>query len=535
MPKDGIDHHHHGVKVMLSSSKNSPQKLLDKIQQQEQQIRDYELLDRILRQVNSEIHVEDTLKLIIRETMQLCEADQVSIMLIDSKRLPEPMTLMRQGHPGDENLDHYLNSLLTGWVMHNQITLLSNNLGEIIGKKNVKSKYRNISSVLSVPLMEEGKICGVINLISENKHHLFGEREQHLMTILASQCALIIRHARLHDDLFTETRRLKKEVQQKHERHGIIGNSPNMQAVFTLLDSVLPTDVRVLIEGESGTGKERIARAIHYSGARKEAPFVAIDCGALPANLLESELFGYVKGAFTGANQDRRGLFEEAHGGSLFLDEINNMPTEIQAKFLRALQEGEIRPLGTSQTKKVNARIIAAASKNLKEEVSAGSFRQDLFYRLNVVTIALPSLRERKEDIVILADHFLKQMAEKYGKKIEGFDAATISALEAYSWPGNIRELENAIERAVVLCKTEQLNKNDFDFPEARDGQMETTAAGFEPQPWDDALFYMKRKYVKQVLDYTGGLKKKAAEILKLQPTYFSRLLKNLNLQDKDS
>lgn len=379
---------------MLSSSKKIERELHNKIKQQEEQIRDYELLDKILRQVNAEIHVENTLKLIIKETLRLCRADQASIMLIDVERIPEPLTLMRQGHPGDKTLDHYLNSLLTGWVMHNQTSLLSNHLAKIIGKNRIKAKYRKISSVLSIPLIDEGKICGVINLISENRDRLFGKREQHLMTILAFQCAIIIRHARMHDDLFAETRRLKKEVQRKHERHGIIGHSPKMQTVFTLLDSILPTDVRVLIEGESGTGKERIARAIHYSGQRKDAPFIVIDCGALPSNLLESELFGYVKGAFTGANQDRRGLFEEAHGGSLFLDEIGNMPPEVQVKFLRAIQEGEIRPLGSNKVKKVNVRIIAAASKNLQEEVKLGNFRQDLFYRLNVMTIALPHLRE---------------------------------------------------------------------------------------------------------------------------------------------
>jgi transcriptional regulator with GAF, ATPase, and Fis domain len=455
-------------------------------------------------------------------------------MLIDTDRIPEPLTLMRQGHPGDKTLDHYLNSMLTGWVMHHRTSFLSHDLADLVGKKSIKTKYSKISSVLSIPLIDEGKICGVINLISENKDRLFGKREQHLMTILASQCTIIIRHARMHDDLFAETRRLKEEVQRKHARHGIIGHSPRMQTVFTLLDSVLPTDVRVLIEGESGTGKERIARAIHYSGPRKDAPFVAIDCGALPSNLLESELFGYVKGAFTGANQDRRGLFEEAHGGSLFLDEIGNMPAEVQAKFLRAIQEGEIRPLGSNRMKKVDVRIIAAASKNLQREVEFGNFRQDLFYRLNVVTIAIPPLRDRHEDIIILADHFLKQMTEKYGKMIKGFNAATIRLLESYSWPGNIRELENAIERAVVLCKTDHLGKDDFTLLESVTGKTTDPAAGFEPLPWEEALFNMKRKYIQLVLQSTGGLKKKAAEILNLQPTYFSRLLKNLKLQEKE-
>jgi transcriptional regulator with PAS, ATPase and Fis domain len=226
-----------------------------------------------------------------------------------------------------------------------------------------------------------------------------------------------------------------------------------MQEVFALMERVIPTEGRVLLEGESGTGKELFARVIHYGGPRAAAPFVAVDCGALPANLLESELFGYVKGAFTGAMRDKKGLFEEADSGTLFLDEIVNMPIEVQSKFLRAIQEGEIRPLGSTQVKKVEVRIIAAASANLRAQVQAGKFREDLFYRLNVVSISLPSLRERKEDIAILANHFLHKMATKYGKKISGFKPETLVHLEAYSWPGNVRELEHVVERMVILAE----------------------------------------------------------------------------------
>ncbi|MFQ6003533.1 MAG: sigma-54 interaction domain-containing protein, partial [Candidatus Zixiibacteriota bacterium] len=240
---------------------------------------------------------------------------------------------------------------------------------------------------------------------------------------------------------------------EKYAFHGIIGNSPKMQEVFTLLERVIPTEGRVLLEGESGTGKELIARVLHYGGPRKDGPFVAVDCGALPASLLESELFGYLKGAFTGAHQDKKGLFEEAHGGTLFLDEIVNMPNEVQTKFLRAIEEGEIRPLGSTQIKKVDVRIIAAASDNLRAQVEASRFREDLYYRLNVVNISLPPLRERTEDIAILANHFLNKMAEKYGKTVKGYKTETITYLENYAWPGNVRELENAVERMAILAE----------------------------------------------------------------------------------
>lgn len=320
-----------------------------------------------------------------------------------------------------------------------------------------------------------------------------------------------------------------REFRNESDFTGILGHSVKMQRVFALLRQVMPTDVRLLISGESGTGKECIARAIHDRGPRQDGPFVAVDCGALPANLLESELFGYVKGAFTGADRDRKGLFEEAHSGTLFLDEIVNMPMELQAKLLRAIQESEIRPLGSSQVRKVNARIIAAASESVRDEMIAGKFRRDLFYRLNVVNINLPALRERKEDIPILAAHFLNTMNKKYGKHLTGFHADTMAHLEAYAWPGNIRELEHAMERAVVLCQSEQLRRSDFPF-------FETPPAGsstlFQLRPWDEAVFELKKQYLTNVLKYTGGAKRQAAEILQIQPTYLSRLLKNLRVDE---
>ncbi|NIV71635.1 AAA domain-containing protein [Candidatus Saccharibacteria bacterium] len=294
------------------------------------------------------------------------------------------------------------------------------------------------------------------------------------------------------------------------------------------MERIIPTDVRVLLEGESGTGKERIARIIHYNGPRQNAPFVAVDCGALPASLLESELFGYVKGAFTGAEKDRKGLFEEANTGTLFLDEIANMPSEIQAKFLRAIQEGEIRPVGSSQVVKVNVRIIAAVSGDLKAKVDKGEFREDLFYRLNVVNFPLPPLRERKEDIAMLAHHFLKQMNEKYDKKIKGFKPNTIAALESYPWPGNIRELEHAIERAVVLGESDRLSQKDFPFLES---PAVVNNELFKPRYLQDALNEFKREYISQILQQTGGNQKQAAEILNIQRTYLNRLIKELEIK----
>jgi Nif-specific regulatory protein len=273
------------------------------------------------------------------------------------------------------------------------------------------------------------------------------------MDILATQCVHLIVNARLHEILFEESNRLHRELEKKYAFKEVIGTSPKLMDVFALLERIIPTDARVMIEGESGTGKELIARILHYNGPHKEGSFVGVDCGAFPDTVLESELFGYVKGAFTGASQDKPGLFEEAHNGTLFLDEITNMPTNIQSKLLRVLQESEIRPVGSTKTRKVNVRIISAASDSLKEKLKKGEFREDLYYRLSVVNVKLPPLRERLLDIPLLSIHFLKKYAEKYNKQLAGLNSETLQALESYTWPGNVRELENVIERMVILAE----------------------------------------------------------------------------------
>lgn len=245
---------------------------------------------------------------------------------------------------------------------------------------------------------------------------------------------------------------LKTRLADRYACYGVIGRSNVMMDVYNIIDHVKATDCRVVLLGESGTGKELFSRIIHEESQRKNGPLVPVDCGALPPNLLESELFGYVRGAFTGANRDKRGLFEEANGGTLFLDEITNMPMEIQAKFLRALQSNEIRPLGSNQTRKIDARIITAASDNLLEKVRAKEFRLDLYYRLNVVPLTIPPLRKRGKDISLLAKHFLAHFSKTHNKSLRSISSKALKLLNLYPWPGNVRELENVIERAVVMC-----------------------------------------------------------------------------------
>jgi transcriptional regulator with GAF, ATPase, and Fis domain len=472
----------------------------DNTENSRQQLEDYERLLGVLQTINSSLQVEEILRQIIEGALSLCNAQQGSIMLFDPDSHEIAKTLIRHNQAEGGLLDHYLNTLLSGWALDHKAPQMTGDLAATFGAKQVRAKYQSITSVLSVPLEWRGEIIGVINLLSLEANYKFGERELRLMKILASQCAQFIANAKLHEEVFAEADRLRKEVQNKYQFHGIIGHSPKMQEMFALLERIIPTEGRVLLEGESGTGKELIARVIHYGGPRKDGPFVAVDCGALPANLLESELFGYVKGAFTGAIRDKKGLFEEANRGTLFLDEIVNMPLEVQAKFLRAIQEGEIRPVGSTQVKKVDVRIIAAASMNLRAQVEAGKFRQDLFYRLNVVNVALPPLRERKEDIAILANHFLKKTAEKHNRQIKGFKPETVSSLENYAWPGNVRELENVVERMAILAEP----KLELIAPELLPAEIrpqifgsDTTAPPGKPSP---GVKTMKEAYEKMIL-----------------------------------
>lgn len=316
---------------------------------------------------------------------------------------------------------------------------------------------------------------------------------------------------------------LKGELQEKYSFHSIIGKSKPMQQVYELIRQVAGSQSNLLIEGESGTGKELVARALHFNSTRSANPFVAINCSALPETLLESELFGYVKGAFTDAKATKKGLFEVADGGTLFLDEISSMPIGLQAKILRTLQDGEIRPLGHTQSRKVDVRIIAATNKDLEKAIDDGNFREDLFYRLNVIRIVLPPLRERREDIPLLAQHFLNHYSRLNNKKISGFDTAAMSYLMNAPWRGNVRELENSIERAVVLAKLDTITTAEL-VPmnrTARKGKFDFGGA-FLP------LREMERIYVDKVLESVGGNKERAAQILGVSSrTLYRRSHKN--------
>lgn len=324
-------------------------------------------------------------------------------------------------------------------------------------KENKSVILHGIRSLVCVPLKVKEKIIGTIYVDSRISSHVFSEEDLKFLTSFANQAAIAIENAKLHQRLRKECEYLREEVRTKYHFENIIGNSVRMQRVYEMLEKVIRSSATILIYGESGTGKELIARAIHYNGERKEKKFVAQNCSALPEQLLESELFGYAKGAFTGAIKDKMGLFEIADGGSFFLDEISEMSPNLQAKLLRVLEDGEIRRVGGTKTQKVDVRIIAATNKDLGKEVNQARFREDLYYRLNVVNIDLPPLRERKEDIPLLVNHFLHRYSSQGSKGIRGFTQEAMEILTSYHWPGNVRELENEVEKTVVLTTNQDL------------------------------------------------------------------------------
>ncbi len=273
---------------------------------------------------------------------------------------------------------------------------------------------------------------------------------------------LKIQRAMEHQRLVTRLSSMTEPLTDLADRYGLIGSSPGMKEIFRLIDKVAASNATVLIQGETGTGKEKVAEAIHRNSARRDAPFVRMNCASLPDNLLESELFGHEKGAFTGADQMRSGRFEMANDGTLFLDEVGNMSANTQAKVLRAIQNQEFERLGGSRTIKVDVRIIAATNINLETAIKDGRFREDLYYRLNVVTIVVPPLRERLEDIVPLAEHFLKRFARELRRKTTSFSAEAVKRIQEYRWPGNVRELENSVERAVLMCEGDAIRPVDL-------------------------------------------------------------------------
>jgi transcriptional regulator with PAS, ATPase and Fis domain len=371
--------------------------------------------------------------------------------------------------------------------------------------------------------VRRGELVGAIYLGNDKLTNLFTERELEMATSFCSTAALLIELARQLDELRAD----KKALQDRLEAQAygdIIGSCEAMRDIFHKIDKVAGTDISVLVTGETGTGKELIAREIHRRSPRHNGPFVAINCGAIPENLLESELFGHAKGAFTGAVAARPGRFQAASGGTLFLDEIGEMPVGLQVKLLRALQDHAVTRVGENKSETVDIRVVAATNKDVDEEMKAGRFREDLYYRINVIHLHLPALRDRGEDAVMLAKWFLGRAVRELGSKVKGFSPQALVAVKRFRWPGNIRQLENRIKKAVVLAERPLISPDDL---ELRPEQLEPIL------PLAQARDEWQKRYINEVLERNSGNRTKTAKDLGVDPRTIFRHLERLEAEKR--
>lgn len=376
----------------------------------------------------------------------------------------------------------------------------------------------NLSSVMCVPLLDRGQLLGLIYVGNENFRNLFEQRHLDLLTIFASQASLIVANAIMVRGLQDDKKLLNQRLSEK--RFGrIIGACDAMREIYRTVEKVAPTTVNVLVTGETGTGKELIAHEIHQRSPRAKGPFVTLNCGAIPESLLESELFGHVKGAFTGASETRKGKFQAADGGTIFLDEIGEMPVNLQVKLLRVLQEHTVTKVGATAPEKVDIRVVAATNRNLEKAVENGDFREDLYYRLNVLMLELPALKERGNDVVLIAKFLLNELAEELGLPHKELSKESIQALRKYAWPGNIRQLENHLKKALVLADNAILSPKDLGLPPEI----------LEPvMPLADAKERFALRYINEILQQNDGNRTQTARDLGIDPrTVFRYLEKN--------
>ena len=402
-----------------------------------------------------------------------------------------------------------------------------------------------LRSILCVPLMDQGAPIGLLYLDNHLVSHLFTDQDLSFLKTLASFAVIAIRNARTYDEirrqrdeieglkerLQEEIVYLKEELHTEHTFDEIVGASQAMQEVFRFIERAPPLAQPVLIQGETGTGKELVARAIHRRSPRADKPIIKVNCAAIPEGLLESELFGHEKGAFTGAVRRKLGRFELAAGGILFLDEIGEMSPALQAKLLRALEDKEFERVGGTQTLKVDIRVIAATNRDLAGEIKGGGFREDLYYRLNVLPVLLPPLRERTGDIPRLIAHFIERLNRKYDTKVRDVDRVSLETAARYKWPGNVRELANLVERAIALSDSPHLKLAHLLPVEKNDG---AAPGDGEPHPLAGGYFssveVYKKRLIEEAIRRAGGSKKEAARLLGMSPSYLSRLIKSLDV-----
>ncbi len=486
--------------------------------------RDLDVLLEISTSINSIRDVETLERRLLESIFEVVPAERGAVLLAGrgEGEIAAAFGLDRGGASGRAVK---VSRTIVQRVLRDAVALLSNDVRDSDDFAGARSlAVANVHSVLAVPLRFAARTLGVLYLDSSSPKARFDEGHLELLTAIAGIASVALENARQIEWLESENRRLADDVSLEHN---MVGESPAMRSVLEFVAKVAPGRTTVLITGESGTGKELVARAIHQNGERARRPFVAINCAALAATLLESEMFGHERGAFTGAVAQKQGKLEVADGGTLFLDEVGELASPLQAKLLRVLQEQEFERVGGTRSIRVDVRVIAATNRDLKEMVRSGGFREDLFYRINVVALAMPPLRERREDVPLLARYFASKCAARCGRNVVGITAEAIDCMVRYDWPGNVRELENAVERAIVLGSGEFIRPEDL--PESV-LEAEPRGAGGIPK-YHEAIQKTKKEIILKAFKEAGGNYVETARLLDVHPNYLHRLVRAMNLK----
>lgn len=481
---------------------------------------------------------------ILESAMHLVHCESSSLLLVnkESQSLRFVVALGPKGAEA-QNIPVGKNSI-AGWVAENNKSIIINDvLKDPRFFKNVQEKTGYISrNMIAIPMCVKGTCIGVIELINKADSKSFNDDDLNILQMLSDQAGIAYSNANIYNNAKDQISVLATKIANGSEYHSFVAKSKSVVDLLRIIKEVAQTNTTILITGESGVGKELFAEQLHINSSRAEKPFIRVNCAALSPSLLESELFGHVKGAFTDAVSDRIGRFEAANGGTLFLDEIGELPLDLQAKLLRVLQEHSFERVGSNKTVTVDVRIVAATNRNLEDMVSNGTFRSDLYYRLNVVPINIPPLRERKEDIEPLACFFLNKFKIETKKNFEGFSQEAVSSLYDYYWPGNVRELENSIERACVLGTPPLVQAQDLRLnyvcENKIEGQGKSEFELYANEAYEDedktlktALNKFKSAYVKKILQENNWNQTAAGKVLGIQRTYVSRLLNELHLR----
>jgi len=486
--------------------------------------RDLQALLRIGKDLHSLRATQDLGRRLLELLLETVPAERAALLLLD--RAGEPATAFALDRAGSA-APFPLSRTLVERVLGERQATLANDVLQIPGWGDAESvRAARIRSLLAAPLTGPGGALGLLYLDTRHEGPRFDETHLDLVLAIAGIAAAALANARHMEWLAEEKERLEDAID-----HDLVGESPRIREIWRLLSRVAPSDSTVLIRGESGTGKEVAARAIHRKSRRASRPFIAINCATLSETLLESELFGHEKGAFTGAVLRKTGKLEVADTGTLFLDEVGEIPPPLQAKLLRVLQEREFERLGSTRPIRVDVRVIAATNRDLEQAIREGTFRDDLFYRLNVISFTLPPLRERREDIPLLASHFAARFGFRLGRRVAGFSPEARALLQRYAWPGNVRELSNAVERAIVLGEGDLIRPEDLPetILEAPPG-----AAGKGPVTrFHETINETKKRLILDAVETTRGNITKAAELLGLNANYLHRLISNLGVRDQ--